>query len=238
MDISAVHRAPNGEVWIDFDQCIGCGNCERNCPYGVIQMASPSANGRPSLLAWLLLGFGAEPGSKQPAAKGDEHASEEAGSDAFAVEEPGGDGDEEGGEVCDEGRVGDSGELKRPMPDGKIGGKEEAEIGSGGTYLTAIDYKTRKITWRHPYYSDGGGGGGLLATAGGLVFIAAAKDEMFRAFDRRTGKLLWQTKLPAGGYATPCTYMVGGKQYVVIAAGGGGKPRTKSGDAFVAFALP
>ena len=51
-----------------------------------------------------------------------------------------------------------------------LGGKEEAEVGSGGTYLTAIDYKTGKIAWRHPYYSDGGGGGGLLATAGGLIF--------------------------------------------------------------------
>jgi quinoprotein glucose dehydrogenase len=69
------------------------------------------------------------------------------------------------------------------------------------------------------------------------LFIGASKDEMFRAFDRHTGKILWQTKLPAGGYATPATYSVHGRQYVVIACGGG-KMGTKSGDAYVAFALP
>ena len=79
--------------------------------------------------------------------------------------------------------------------------------------------------------------GGPLVTAGDLVFIAATKDEMFRAFDRRNGRLLWQTKLPAGGYATPATYEVNGRQFVVIACGGG-KMGTPSGDAYVAFALP
>ena len=76
-----------------------------------------------------------------------------------------------------------------------------------------------------------------IVTAGGLVFIAATQDEKFRALDKATGKLLWQTALPAAGYATPSTYAVRGKQYVVIAAGGG-KLGTKSGDAYVAFALP
>jgi len=66
----AIHRNANGEVYIQ-DTCIGCGNCQRNCPYGVIQIASPSANGSSSLLGWLLLGLGNEPGSKQPAAKSD-----------------------------------------------------------------------------------------------------------------------------------------------------------------------
>ena len=80
--------------------------------------------------------------------------------------------------------------------------------------------------------------GGSIATKGKLIFIAATKDEKFRAFDTDTGKVLWETKLEAGGYATPCTYEAVGKQYVVIAAGGAGKNRTKSGDAFVAFALP
>ncbi len=80
--------------------------------------------------------------------------------------------------------------------------------------------------------------GGAVATKGGLVFIAATKDEKFRAFDAETGKILWDTELPAGGYATPCTYQLEGKQYVVIAAGGGGKNRTRPGDSFVAFALP
>jgi quinoprotein glucose dehydrogenase len=79
--------------------------------------------------------------------------------------------------------------------------------------------------------------GGPVVTAGGLVFIGATKDERFRAFDKRTGEVLWETSLPAGGYATPATYEVNGKQYVVIAAGGG-KMGTKSGDAYVAFALP
>lgn len=80
--------------------------------------------------------------------------------------------------------------------------------------------------------------GGTIVTAGGLVFIGGSKDEKFHAFDKTTGKLLWERQLPAGGYATPCTYEVNGRQFVVIAAGGGGKMATKSGDAFVAFALP
>jgi len=80
--------------------------------------------------------------------------------------------------------------------------------------------------------------GGSIVTAGGIVFVGSTQDEMFRAFDKTTGKLLWKAQLPAGGYATPCTYEAKGKQYVVIAAGGGGKPRTRSGDAYVAFALP
>ena len=78
---------------------------------------------------------------------------------------------------------------------------------------------------------------GPVVTDGGLLFIGATKDEKFRAFDKKTGSVLWETKLPAGGYATPATYMVNGKQFVVIAAGGG-KMGTPSGDAYVAFALP
>ena len=80
--------------------------------------------------------------------------------------------------------------------------------------------------------------GGTIVTAGGLVLIAATKDERMHAFDKETGKLLWDCTLPAGGYATPATYMVHGRQYVVIAAGGAGKMGTKASDAFVAFALP
>jgi len=79
--------------------------------------------------------------------------------------------------------------------------------------------------------------GGPIVTAGGLVFVGATKDERFRAFDKRTGKRLWETTLPAGGYATPATYEKDGRQYIVIAAGGG-KMGTPSGDAYVAFALP
>jgi quinoprotein glucose dehydrogenase len=79
--------------------------------------------------------------------------------------------------------------------------------------------------------------GGPVVTAGGLLFIAATKDGKFRAFNKRTGKLLWETDLPAPGFATPSIYSIAGTQYVVIACGGG-KLKTKSGDAYVAFALP
>lgn len=79
--------------------------------------------------------------------------------------------------------------------------------------------------------------GGPLVTKGGLVFIAATKDEKIRAFDKLTGKVIWEATLPAAGYATPATYSLKGKQFVVIACGGG-KIGSKSGDTFVAFALP
>ena len=78
--------------------------------------------------------------------------------------------------------------------------------------------------------------GGPVVTAGGVLFIAATKDGMFRAFDKKTGKILWETQLPAAGFATPSTYQVNGKQYVVIACGGT-KLGTKKGDSYVAFAL-
>lgn len=78
--------------------------------------------------------------------------------------------------------------------------------------------------------------GGPVATDGGLVFIAAASDEKIRAFDKDTGEILWEHPLPAGGYATPAVYEVNGKQFVVIACGGG-KMGTKSGDSYIAFAL-
>ena len=79
--------------------------------------------------------------------------------------------------------------------------------------------------------------GGPVATAGGLVFIAATLDEKLRAFRGRDGALLWEAELPAAGYATPTVYAVDGRQYVVIACGGG-KLGTDSGDRYVAFALP
>ena len=79
--------------------------------------------------------------------------------------------------------------------------------------------------------------GGSVVTAGGLLFIGATTDEKFRAFDKETGKQLWEYPLPAGGYATPSAYQVAGQQYLVIAAGGGGKSGTASGDAYIAFKL-
>ena len=116
--------------------------------------------------------------------------------------------------------------------------------------LNAIDLNSGKIVWQsvlgeYPELTARGiqqtgteNFGGTIVTAGGLVFIGATRDEMFHAFDKTSGKLLWQTKLPAGGYATPSTYSVGGKQYVVIPASGGGKLNTPSADSIVAFALP
>ncbi|MEP7375203.1 MAG: PQQ-binding-like beta-propeller repeat protein [Chitinophagaceae bacterium] len=79
--------------------------------------------------------------------------------------------------------------------------------------------------------------GGPLVTKGGVVFIAATKDAKIRAFDKKTGKVLWQGELPVPGYATPATYAIDGRQYVVIACGGG-KIGSKSGDQYIAFALP
>lgn len=114
--------------------------------------------------------------------------------------------------------------------------------------LTAMDMNTGKIKWQSvlgefdeltergldPTGSENYGG--PVTTAGGLVFIAATKDEKIRAFDKDTGKVLWEHKLPAAGHATPAVYEKNGKQYIVIACGGG--KGTKSGDAYVAFALP
>jgi quinoprotein glucose dehydrogenase len=115
--------------------------------------------------------------------------------------------------------------------------------------LTAINLNTGEFAWQvplgeHPELTARGiprtgteNFGGTIVTAGGLIFIGGTRDERFHAFDKSTGKLLWEHQLHAGGYATPCTYMVNGKQYVAIAAGGGGKPRTRSGDEFVVFSL-
>lgn len=111
--------------------------------------------------------------------------------------------------------------------------------------LSAIDLNSGAYRWRiplgvHPELGASTGAeqyGGPIVTAGGLVFIAATMDGKFRAFDKSTGHLLWETTLPAPGFATPSTYMVGGKQFIVIAAGGG-KLGTKSSDTYVAFALP
>ncbi len=116
--------------------------------------------------------------------------------------------------------------------------------------LTAINLNTGTIAWQVPlgeHVELTARGiartgtetfGGSIVTAGGLVFIAGTKDERIHAFDKQTGRLLWEQPLPAGGYATPSTYQADGRQYVVIAAGGAGKLRTRAGDAFVTFCLP
>jgi quinoprotein glucose dehydrogenase len=81
--------------------------------------------------------------------------------------------------------------------------------------------------------------GGPVLTAGGLLLIGATVyDKKIRAFDAHTGTLLWQAVLPYAGVATPATYMVDGKQYIVIATGGGRDPKSPSGGEYVAFALP
>lgn len=95
-----------------------------------------------------------------------------------------------------------------------LGGKEEAEVGSGGEYLTAIDYKTGKIAWRHPNY---GGGGGLLTTAGGLLFSGDGAGNLV-AYDAADGKTVWHTRIGRVTNA-PQTYMLDGHQYVIAATG-------------------
>jgi quinoprotein glucose dehydrogenase len=113
--------------------------------------------------------------------------------------------------------------------------------------LNAIDLNTGEYVWKIPFgeypelqQKDTGSEnyGGPLVTAGGLLFIGASNfDRKFRAYDKRTGKLLWETLLPASGNATPATYEIAGRQYVLIAAGGG-KSGAPSGSTWVAFALP
>jgi quinoprotein glucose dehydrogenase len=114
--------------------------------------------------------------------------------------------------------------------------------------LTAINLNTNEVLWKdtigdYPELKAKGihtgteNYGGAVVTAGGLLFIAATSDSKIRAFNKRTGKLLWEADLPVPGFATPAVYNINGKQYIVIACGGG-KLGKKSGDAYVAFALP
>ena len=117
--------------------------------------------------------------------------------------------------------------------------------------LNAIDLNTGEYVWKIPLgeYPDLAAKGmsntgtenygGPIVTAGGLLFIGATNfDKRFRAYDKSTGELLWETTLPFAGNATPATYEVQGRQFVVIAAGGGKDPKSRSGGIYVAFALP
>jgi glucose dehydrogenase len=116
--------------------------------------------------------------------------------------------------------------------------------------LNAIDLVKGELAWKVPLgeypqlvakgirHTGTLNFGGAIATAGGVIFIAATADEKIRAFEKSSGRVLWEHQLPAGGYATPSLYMIDGRQYVAIAAGGSGKNATKSGDSIIAFALP
>jgi quinoprotein glucose dehydrogenase len=117
--------------------------------------------------------------------------------------------------------------------------------------LNAIDLNTGEYVWKIPlgeYPELAAKGmtntgsenyGGPIVTAGGLLFIGATNfDKKFRAYDKSTGELLWETTLPFAGNATPAAYEVQGRQFVVIAAGGGKDPKSGSGGVYVAFALP
>ena len=114
--------------------------------------------------------------------------------------------------------------------------------------LNALDLKSGKLLWKVPLgnheelsidaveRTGTENYGGPLVTKGGLVIIAATKDSKIHAYDKQTGELLWEAALPVPGYATPATYLYQGKQYIVIACGGG-KIGSPSGDSYVAFAL-
>ncbi|HRN57727.1 MAG TPA: PQQ-binding-like beta-propeller repeat protein, partial [Agriterribacter sp.] len=117
--------------------------------------------------------------------------------------------------------------------------------------LLAIDLHTGAKQWevplgymldplRYPEAKNWGSinFGGAIVTAGNVLFVAATLDNHLRAFNTKTGELLWEYALPASAQATPMTYAINGKQYVVIAAGGHGKLGSKQGDFVIAFSLP
>jgi alcohol dehydrogenase (cytochrome c) len=124
-----------------------------------------------------------------------------------------------------------------PYPGGKLwlGGAFTNVPGGVQTgNVTAVDYNTGKIRWQEktpqPMI------GGILATAGGVVFAGEA-DGAFKAYDAKSGKVLWRFHAGAGVNAPPSSYMVGGKQYIVVAAGGNVQINSKRGDAIIAFTL-
>ena len=121
--------------------------------------------------------------------------------------------------------------------------------------IRAIDIATGKTLWDHPFGTARENGpfgipsglpftigtpnnGGPVTTAGGLIFIAAATDDLMHAIDIRTGKTVWTAPLPAGGQATPVVYQANGREYVVIYASGHHFIHTPKGDSVVAYALP
>ncbi|WP_422387200.1 glucose/quinate/shikimate family membrane-bound PQQ-dependent dehydrogenase [Buttiauxella ferragutiae] len=118
-------------------------------------------------------------------------------------------------------------------------------------YISAVDLKTNEVVWKKrigtvrdssplplPFKMGMPMLGGPISTAGNVLFIGATADNYLRAYNMSNGEKLWEARLPAGGQATPMTYEVNGKQYVVISAGGHGSFGTKMGDYIVAYALP
>ncbi|WP_201030874.1 glucose/quinate/shikimate family membrane-bound PQQ-dependent dehydrogenase [Xanthomonas campestris] len=121
-------------------------------------------------------------------------------------------------------------------------------------YISGVDLRTQQVIWRRPLgtgYDQGPMGipsktkfeigtpnnSGSLATAGGVTFIGASLDNFIRGFDTRTGKQVWETRVPAGPQAAPLSYTIDGKQYIVAAVGGHDRMETKSGDSVIAWAL-
>jgi len=121
-------------------------------------------------------------------------------------------------------------------------------------YVAGVDLRSNEVVWKKrigtirdslpqlfqlpPLKIGVPGLGGPISTAGNLMFVAATQDNYLRAFDVGNGRLLWEARLPAGGQATPMTYAIDGKQYVVVMAGGHASFGTKMGDYLVAYALP
>ncbi|HKM95510.1 MAG TPA: glucose/quinate/shikimate family membrane-bound PQQ-dependent dehydrogenase [Buttiauxella sp.] len=118
-------------------------------------------------------------------------------------------------------------------------------------YISAVDLKTNEVVWKKrigtvrdssplplPFKMGMPMLGGPISTAGNVLFIGATADNYLRAYNMSNGEKLWEARLPAGGQATPMTYEVNGKQYVVISAGGHGSFGTTMGDYIVAYALP
>ncbi|MBV9502703.1 MAG: pyrroloquinoline quinone-dependent dehydrogenase [Acidobacteriaceae bacterium] len=162
--------------------------------------------------------------------------------------------------------VGAIGQMVKEPPGSEVAWRRTSPFGEYGRFwdpnlwpcqkppwglLTAVNVNTGEIAWRTPLGVveeleargvHGTGAlniGGSIATASGLVFIGATNDQRFRAFDSRTGKELWSAIIDGSGHATPITYLgKDARQYVVIAAGGGGFFGSKPADAIVAFALP
>ena len=112
-----------------------------------------------------------------------------------------------------------------------LGGKEEVRIASPGNFLSAIDYKTGKVVWRHPYSGNGGGGGGLLTTAGGLLFAGDGAGNLV-AHDAATGKPVWHTRI--GAFSFQSCQPSGG---VRVTATASATPASEAGPVLGAFTL-